>query len=228
MIYDLTDIVLRDENYNYVIKNDIEVPINLKNFIVEDNKINLPFVSVILEHNYPYLHNKFVKKEIVENSIKQGICVHNMISQSIKERNDFKLNLNILDCKNTNHINIAKRIITELNSFIYKYNIDQIYSERTYLYLGYDCNYLGTIDIILKSKDTYYIMDIKTSRSNFVDKYNAQLFLYKKIFENASKKIVENCFILNPREDRVFMEYVPISKKEQTRIISSIKNIKIM
>ncbi|WP_339030048.1 hypothetical protein [Spiroplasma endosymbiont of Cantharis nigra] len=226
MIYDLTDLIFRDDNFNYIIQNDIEIPLYLQNFIGKDNKINLPFVSLILEKNFPYIHNKFIKKDLVDNSIKQGICVHNMISHSIKDRKDFKLNLNILDCKNSNHINIAKRIITELNSFIYKYNIDQIYSEKTYLYLGYDCNYLGTIDIILKSKDTYYIMDIKTSRTNFVDKYNAQLFLYKKMFENATKKIVESCFILNPREDRIFMEYLPISKNEQTKIISSIKNIK--
>ncbi|WP_342258783.1 hypothetical protein [Spiroplasma endosymbiont of Dioctria linearis] len=226
MIYDLTDLIFRDDNFNYIIQNDIEIPLYLQNFIGKDNKIDLPFVSLILEKNFPYIHNKFIKKDLVDNSIKQGICVHNMISHSIKERKDFKLNLNILDCKNSNHINIAKRIITELNSFIYKYNIDQIYSEKTYLYLGYDCNYLGTIDIILKSKESYYIMDIKTSRTNFVDKYNAQLFLYKKMFENATKKIVENCFILNPREDRIFMEYEPISKTEQTKIISSIKNIK--
>ncbi len=227
MIYDLTDLIFRDDNFNYIIQNDIEIPLYLQNFIGKDNKIDLPFVSLILEKNFPYIHNKFIKKDLVDNSIKQGICVHNMISHSIKERKDFKLNLNILDCKNSNHINIAKRIITELNSFIYKYNIDQIYSEKTYLYLGYDCNYLGTIDIILKSKETYYIMDIKTSRTNFIDKYNAQLFLYKKMFENATKKIVENCFILNPREDRIFMEYEPISKTEQAKIISSIKNIKL-
>ncbi|WP_339034063.1 hypothetical protein [Spiroplasma endosymbiont of Cantharis rufa] len=227
MIYDLTNLIFRDDNFNYIIKNDIEIPLYLQNFIGKDNKINLPFVSLILEKNFPYIHNKFIKKDLVDNSIKQGICVHNMISHSIKERKDFKLNLNILDCKNSNHINIAKRIVTELNSFIYKYNIDQIYSEKTYLYLGYDCNYLGTIDIILKSKETYYIMDIKTSRTNFVDKYNAQLFLYKKMFENATKKNVERCFILNPREDRIFMEYLPISKNELSKIISSIKNIKL-
>ncbi|AGR42509.1 hypothetical protein [Spiroplasma diminutum] len=226
MQYELTQIIKRDENFNYILKEDIkEVPFFLKGFIGETDKIELPFVSIILEKCFPFLHNKFVKKEIIENSIKQGQCVHQMISDSINNRKDFKLNLSTSDCKNSNHINIAKRIITELNSFIYKYEIDQIYSERTFLYLGFDCNYIGTIDIILKSKEKYYIMDIKTSRVNYIEKYNAQLFLYKKLFENATGNLVENCFILNPREERIFMEYEPINKKEQGRILLTAKEI---
>ncbi|AUB32135.1 PD-(D/E)XK nuclease family protein [Spiroplasma floricola] len=225
MINDITNLVERDEQFNYFVKEDTKLlPEDLKQF-VENKKIKLPFVSKILEECFPFLQSKFIKKEIIESSIKQGECVHKIISESINERRDFKLNLIIKDCKNSNHINIAKRIITELNSFIYKYDIDQIFSERTFFYTGYDCNFLGTIDIILKSKDTFYIMDIKTSKVNYVEKYNAQLFLYKKMFENASNKTVANCFILNPRENRVLMEYEKLSKQEQARVISKIKEI---
>ncbi|WP_339020825.1 hypothetical protein [Spiroplasma endosymbiont of Atherix ibis] len=225
MINCITNLVERDEEFNYFIKEQVKIfPENLKQFI-DKRKIKLPFVSKILEECFPFLQNKFIKKEIIENYIKQGECVHKIISESINERRDFKLNLIIRDCKNSNHINIAKRIITELNSFIYKYDIDQIFSEKTFFYTGYDCNFLGTIDIILKSKDIFYIMDIKTSKVNYVEKYNAQLFLYKKMFENISNKTVKNCFILNPRENRVLMEYEKLSKNEQTRVISKIKEM---
>ncbi|WP_338984989.1 PD-(D/E)XK nuclease family protein [Spiroplasma endosymbiont of Diplazon laetatorius] len=226
MIYDITDLIERDEKFNYLIKEGVqELPSDLNSFI-NGNKIELPFVSIILEECFPYLQNKFIKKEIIVNSMKQGECVHQIISDSIKERKEFKLNLVVKDCKNSNHLNIAKRIITELNAFIYKHDIDHVYSERTFVYLGYDCNYIGTVDIILKSKDTFYIMDVKTSRTNYVEKYNAQLFLYKKMFENASKKNVTDCFILNPREERVLMKHEKLSKQEQSRIISKIKEIK--
>ncbi|AUM63016.1 PD-(D/E)XK nuclease family protein [Spiroplasma monobiae] len=226
MLYDISKIIERDDKFNYKLKEDVkDIPYELAEFL-DGSKINLPFVSMILEECYPFLHNKFIKKEVIENSVKQGVCVHKIISDSINERKEFKLNLVVKDCKNSNHLNIAKRLITELNSFIYKYDIDQIYSEKTFFYSGYDCNYLGTIDLILKSKDKFYIMDIKTSRVNYVEKYNAQLFLYKKMFENASGKIVDECFILNPREDRVLMTYERLNNQEISRIFSKIKELK--
>ncbi|QHX37042.1 PD-(D/E)XK nuclease family protein [Spiroplasma sp. BIUS-1] len=227
MLNDITKIIERDENFNYMVKEDCDIPMELENFI-DGRKINLPFVSMILEKCFPYLQNKFIKKEVIDNSIKQGECVHKMISDSINQRNDFKVNLVVNDCKNQNHLNIAKRIITELNSFIYKYDIDQIYSEKTFYYTGYDCDYIGTVDIILKSKDKFYIMDIKTSRVNYTEKYNAQLFLYKKMFEQNSKKKVEDCFILNPREDRVLMKHENLSNQEKSRIINEIKKLTVI
>ncbi|AGR41639.1 PD-(D/E)XK nuclease family protein [Spiroplasma taiwanense] len=227
MFFDITDFIEIDEAFNYfLISKEKNTILNkLTDYINNDGLIFLPKVSEILQEAFPFLINNNLKIEVVNKSIELSNCVNKMIFNSIKNRKSKRLFLEINFCKNLKNINLAKKMITEINSFIYKYNIQKIYSQKTFVYLNFDSNFIGTIDLILQNEEKIFIMDIKTSKVNFIEKYIFQLFLHKKMFEYSSNLKVEDCLILNPRENQVLMKYSEPIKKEQSRISTLINNL---
>lgn len=220
---DITDYINRDPNtFEYYLNDNWKennIFNNFKNHIMS-NKLNIPFVTQVLEKAFPFI-NSNIKKDIIDKSIEQGRCVHDMIHQSIIQRKDFKLKLAKTECNNSNHIYIAMRMITELNAMIYKHKITKILSERTFIN-KVDYLLIGTIDILMTNSKEWFLVDLKTSRINFLEKGAAQLSLYKEIIEKNNDIKISKMYILNPREELVVTTIDVCSKKDLYKIRSFI------
>ncbi|KAF5297214.1 hypothetical protein FQR65_LT19733 [Abscondita terminalis] len=143
------ELIYRDkENFDYLLKETIleDIQEELLKYI-NGQKFVVPSVTQITNEVYPYI-NMGVKKEIIDKSIEQGNCVHEMISLSIDQRNNSSIKLTQNDCENKIHIQLANRIVTEINSLIYKFKIKKIYSENTFINFERP-NYIGTPDILM-------------------------------------------------------------------------------
>src|SRR5699024_10295363 len=101
-------------------------------YISAENTLCIPYVPGVVTIVFAFLQLG-IKQEIIDKSIEQGNCVHEMVSNSIKMRNGEKIQLVKGECKNNNHISFALKTITLINSFIYKHKITKIYSEHTFL-----------------------------------------------------------------------------------------------
>jgi hypothetical protein len=207
MINKITEYVRRDpETFEYYMEKDFnenQLLVDFKKYVASDGKILLPFVSEVVSEVFPFIQTG-IKQDIINKSIEQGNCVHDLVSRSIKARKQEKIELVKNECKNPNHIAIAVKIISVLNSFIYKHKIKYIYSEETFLSFS-KFLYLGTPDIIMVGERDCYIIDIKTSRVNYVEKAEAQLFLYREMLESSGMK-VHSAYIVNPRENITVQE----------------------
>jgi hypothetical protein len=193
-------------------------------YVDENNLIQLPFVSEVVSEAFPFIQSG-VKQDIIDKSIEQGNCVHDMIDRSIKNKNQEKLILVKNECKNGQHISYAVKIISALNSFIYKHKIKFILSENSFI--NFDkFHYIGTPDIILGNDTDWFVIDIKTSRINFLEKSAAQLFLYKKMLESTYEIKISETYILNPREEITMLKVDEPDMKTKRRLYEIINHVK--
>ncbi|QEH62366.1 hypothetical protein SCHIN_v1c11730 [Spiroplasma chinense] len=213
------------ENLEYIVKKQIKekniYTEILENNIVDDKLLLKNTFDITLEQ-YPHINT--VGDNVIKQSIKQSECIKDMVFKSIENRNGFKINFVENECENINHINLAKRYVKEFNNLIYKYKVSDIYCNRVLIYSDNNYSFIGHIDVLVKTNQGYIQVEIKTSRINYVEKYNAQLYLNKKLIEvNKDIKIKES-FILNIREQQVFLASTELSKKEQFTLLQSARH----
>ncbi|AHB36799.1 hypothetical protein [Spiroplasma apis] len=227
MINDISDLIALDESNKYIlireINSDSYVEKNLSTHIVND-VVCLSEINEALNKVFPYFPIK--NTSIVDSSINQNQCIKEIIEASILQRSGPKVKLVTTNCNVTTHLNLAKRYITEINNFIYKYNIKRIYWSPIMCYFGEDMNYFGTIDLVLDNGNSFFIIGIKTSRTNYNERYSSQLFLEKKMFEYCTDKKIASAFILNVKAPQVWFECKDLDKKSIFKLQNYFKNLK--
>ncbi|WP_156007376.1 hypothetical protein [Spiroplasma tabanidicola] len=178
--------------------------------------INIMNTYDILIENFPYINN--LSKDTINNSINQQECVKDMIYKSVYHKKEQNLRFIKNECNNKVHINMVKRFITEINAFIYKHKIHEVFANKIFMHISYKTPFIGRVDLLLKSKDEYFQIEIKTSKVNFIEKNNASLFLNKALIEDSKEIKIKESFILNIRENKVIQEYQK-PKKSLEKII---------
>jgi len=220
---DITEYIVWDEDkQKYFFLNNIK-KLNFYNEVLfnelnSDNELQILSTQDVLTKYFPYINN--INNNIIKNSLKKSSCIKNIIFESISQKKTQKIFLLNSNCKNIIHINAAKRYITEINKFCYKHNIYNIYFDKIFLYLKNNKKIITHIDLLLKNAEEWFQIEIKTSRVNYKEKYNANLFLNKKIIENANEIKIKNSYFLNIFEHQVIFEYEKISTKLTHKLLN--------
>jgi len=205
--YRLTNLKGLNPNLELILKDKVDT---------ETLAINLPTINDILLKKYPFINE--LNPEIVKKIIDRNKRINDLVDHAIKTRKSVKLVFDPLDEKDKNVIEIARQYLYSLNKLIYKYEISALYSNLTFI--NHDVNHLfiGTIDILAKSGDFWYIFSLKSSKTSYLKKYFAELYLQKLLVENNTNFKVKSMFILNPRAERYLFEYQDLTKKEKNNL----------
>ncbi|WP_338969364.1 hypothetical protein [Spiroplasma endosymbiont of Labia minor] len=223
----LTNHINIDANNHYYIAqfDKHKIPQSIDNkiseYIDKNNIIMLPTVTTILDLDSPYFKN-YVPKKNLEIAINRGIQVHELVDEAIKKRNGPKINTPNNEDVDKFHMQLVKRIISELNAILYTYKISEIYSEQSYFYSTHIGTYLGTTDILLKTQtDGWILIDLKTSRTNHIERYTKQLNLYKTMIEEANSNIkITKLMVINPRTEITIININIMNQKQINQLIS--------
>ncbi|AHI54208.1 hypothetical protein SSABA_v1c08090 [Spiroplasma sabaudiense Ar-1343] len=170
----------------------------LKDYIDANDNITLPKVCDIINEAYPYLDLK-IKTEIIENSIERDLCVRKIISDSILKKTKL-IPLIIESCEDKFHQQLAKRIITEMNQLIYKYNVTKINCNEV-LWISNEIFLIGQVPFLFKTNKGILLVDIRTGRTNFEERIQAQQYLYEILINESLNDKVFQKIIINPRLD---------------------------
>ncbi|QBQ08177.1 hypothetical protein SGLAD_v1c09780 [Spiroplasma gladiatoris] len=190
----------------------------LKN--LRNGEINMLNTYDILLETFPYVEK--LNQEIINNAISMQECVKKRVYKSIYNKQNKTLKLEETKCTNKNHINITKRFITELNNMIYKFDVKEIFANRVFLNRDFNKPFIGKVDILMKTNSDYIQVELKTSKTNYLEKNNANLYLNKILIETSREIKMRNLFILNVRENQVFQEYEKPKKSLENLILAKI------
>ncbi|ATZ18490.1 hypothetical protein ESOMN_v1c01050 [Williamsoniiplasma somnilux] len=224
---DITNLISYDEEtYSYKFEKPLTTlaehqKVLLKNKIGKNNEILLPTINEICTNIYPFIEKR--SNELINTLISRNKRIKRLIFNAIEKRKDIELNFEPLDEKDKFIINLAKSIVHDLNKFIYKYEIGNLYANKTFLNNDINSFYIGTVDLIAQSKNNIYIATFKISRSGFNQKYLAELALQKELVESNLNYKIADSFIFNPREERVIIKAHNISKGEFYKMKDFIK-----
>lgn len=227
-LQDITSAVIyNDKTFSYKLKTDL---LNLSHFHQEllKNKIGpsqeilLPTISGIVTECYPFIEKRNL--QLINQIIERNKKINNLIFHAISTKRGMELNFDPLEEKDKFILGLAKSVCFDLNKFIYKYEISNLYPNKTFINADINNLYLGNIDLIAQGKNCWYLITFKMSRSGYNQKYFAELFLQKQAFENNTKFKIQECFIFNPREQRVVVTANEISGGEIYKINNLIKN----
>lgn len=228
LINDITKKVVWDATHQKYFLNPesklTEHNIYTKALTKQVGEINIPNVNDVLLQEYQFINK--LKTTIVENSIKKMECIKEIVFVSIQQKSGQKIALVNTACVNKDHINAAKRFITELNNFCYKHEIVEIMCDRIFLFLENELSFLGHIDLLLKGRQKNYLIELKTSKTNYTEKYQAQLFLNKMLVENSRTLKIEGVYVLNIFEQQTILNLDGINKKTEHKLLGLLKNYK--
>jgi len=191
-----------------------ELELLLKDKVDSENlTINIPTINDILLEKYPFINE--LNPEIVNKIIDRNKRINDLVDYAIKNRSSAKLVFNPLEEKDKNVIEMARQYLYSLNKLIYKYEITALYSNVTFI--NHDVNqlFMGTIDILAKSGGKWLIFSLKSSKTSYLKKYFAELYLQKLLVETNTNLKIKSMFILNPRAERYLFEYQDLTKKEK-------------
>jgi len=194
-----------------------ELELLLKDKVDSENlTINIPTINDILLEKYPFINE--LNPEIVNKIIDRNKRINDLVDYAIKNRSSAKLVFNPLEEKDKNVIEMARQYLYSLNKLIYKYEITALYSNVTFI--NHDVNqlFMGTIDILAKSGGKWLIFSLKSSKTSYLKKYFAELYLQKLLVETNTNLKIKSMFILNPRAERYLFEYQDLTKKEKNNL----------
>ncbi|WP_157087601.1 hypothetical protein [Spiroplasma helicoides] len=199
-------ILPKSENiYTEVIKNN-----------TRNNWLKITNEYELLIKAFPFINN--ISQNIIQNSIEKMECIKTMIYLSISKKTSEKIILEESDCKNSEHIQIAKRFVSELNRIMYKFNAYEVFANKSFVCFINNKPLICNIDVILKNKNSLYVIELKTSRVNFKEKYNAELYLDQLALEQSGEYRVVEMLILNVSEQQIVMKYDKLPKNGENKI----------
>jgi len=122
----------------------------LKDHLDANNFIDLPTVDEILLQKYPFVDK--INPDIVQAIIRRNQHVKKLVDHAIKHKRGEKLTFDPLDEKDKVVLDLAKQFIYDLNHLIYKHELNQLFSNLTFVNNDVNQLFVGTIDVIGKSK----------------------------------------------------------------------------
>ncbi|WP_338972714.1 hypothetical protein [Spiroplasma endosymbiont of Panorpa germanica] len=188
----------------------------LKSFINQDN-FTMTTTQDIVNGLFPYIDLK-LKEEQVLNSIERETCVKKILQDSISKKTKtipFVLN----ECEDKFHQQIAKRIITEFNQIIYKYDVSKIETDFINILEG-ECPFIGMIPFIFQTKYGDLIVDIRAGQTHFEERTTALCFLYEQLWINNTNSKVIKKIIINPRWEKAVQELENPSKSIAWKLLN--------
>ncbi|ATG97766.1 hypothetical protein [Mesoplasma lactucae] len=224
-LHDITDFIYYDyKNFSYKLIGEFEdLPYYLQELlqgkIKNDKTIDMPSIDVLLQKVYPFIDSP--SKEVINKIIERNRRVRELVKASIDNKKSEKLEFDQGLEKDRFVIQLAKEFVFDLNKAIYKYELTDFYAYKTFINADINHPFIGTIDVLARNKDNeWFLFLLKTSRTNYTEKYFAESFLQKTLFENNTKFKIKEAFILNPRQDRYLLEVKEISTGEKFELLN--------
>jgi len=181
--------------------------------------VQLPQLSTLLTKVYPYLEHP--AQSIVNSIIARNQRINDLILQSLQRRNSEKLVFYPEAEKDEFVLQMTRDFINLLNKLIYKYELTILDGFKTFINNDIHHPFIGTIDIIAKSKTNgWYLFLLKTSKTSYLEKDYAQAFLQKTLVESNSKIKIKTSFLLNPRQEQVWLPIPEISQNIQFALLN--------
>lgn len=191
----------------------------LANWVDDNNWVQLPQLSMLLTKVYPYLEHP--AQSIVNSIIARNQRINDLILQSLQRRNSEKLVFYPETEKDEFVLQMTRDFINLLNKLIYKYELTILDGFKTFINNDIHHPFIGTIDIIAKSKTNgWYLFLLKTSKTSYLAKDYAQAFLQKTLVESNSKIRIKTSFLLNPRQEQVWLPIPEISQNIQFALLN--------
>jgi len=219
--HDITKQVVYDfQNYRYQLSSLDQLEYFqqglLKDHLDANNFIDLPTVDEILLQKYPFVDK--INPDIVRTIIRRNQHVKRLVDYAVKHKRGEKLTFDPLDEKDKVVLDLAKQFIYDLNHLIYKHELDQLFSNLTFVNNDVNQLFVGTIDVIGKSKKGWILFSLKTSKTSYWKKYAAELYLEKVLFETNSGQKVKEMYILNPRNEQFVVPAKELSQGEKASL----------
>jgi hypothetical protein len=154
--HDLSKNVVYDfKNFTYKLIDQNDLPYHLKELltdkIADDLTIMIPTADDLVLENYPFINQ--LNSEIVNKIIRRNHRINQLVDHAIKTKKTEKLFFDPLEEKDHFVIEIAKQYLYDLNKFIYKYEVTNLYSNLTFLNNDVNELFIGTIDVVAKGKN---------------------------------------------------------------------------
>ncbi|AVP49642.1 hypothetical protein [Williamsoniiplasma luminosum] len=226
-IHNVNNAVVYDEKtFKYLLKNPKQLENHhlkiLEPFLSEE-VIEIPTISGLLNEVYPFIEK--CNPDLIETLIQRTQEINKLVSLAINNKKGFELTFTPIDDKDKFINNLAKSIIYDINKLIYKFNISHIWANKTFINLDINQIFIGTIPIIATNKKEWFLINYKTSRSGYNQKYAAELTLQKLLFESNTKFKIAKTILLNPRAERAMIETQSISNYEKIKLEKLMYNL---
>ncbi|AUF83286.1 hypothetical protein CXP39_00480 [Mesoplasma syrphidae] len=220
-ISDLSQVLSYNEKtFKYDLANlDWEVDYHIKQIIKKSSNqgvLAIATISEIVNEVYPFVDKQ--NTEVIQNLINRTRRIKTLVFQAIKNRRGAEFYFEELDEKDKFIIKIAKSIVHDLNKFLYKYEIKQVFSNLILINNDVNNLFVGNIDFLATNGKEWFLGSFKNSRSGFNQKYSAELYLQKQLIESNTNYKINKMFIFNPLEQRVVLEANMLSNYELFKI----------
>ncbi len=191
----------------------------LARWVDANHVVQLPDLSSLLAKVYPYLNNP--AQSVIDLITSRNQRINDLILRSLQRRNGEKLVFYPETEKDAFVLELTRDFINLLNKLIYKYELTVMEGFKTFINNDIHHPFIGTIDIIAKSKtNQWYLFLLKTSKTSYLAKDYAQGFLQKILVESNSKIKIKNSFLLNPRQEQVWLPVREISQRIQFALLN--------
>ncbi|WP_031542260.1 hypothetical protein [Mesoplasma photuris] len=209
-------VIYNHQKYEYsLIKPITSLDLHIQNLVknkLENDNIKIKSIPEIVNDVFPFIEK--VNQDVVKSLINRNLRIKKIIFNYLEKWNGLDLKFDPMDEKDKFIIEIAKSVMHDINKFLYKKDIKYIYPNKTFINNDFENVYIGTIDAIMSNGKEWFLLSFKTSKTSYNQKYSAELFMQKELFESNNKFKISEMYILNPRNERVILEADKLSNYE--------------